>query len=518
MRRSVAVVAALLPFTLLAATGCGPKGPPPTLHILAGSELADMKSVLDGARDATGIRVELTYSGSLDGAERIAAGSGLDAAWFSSDRYLALVGATSKVRDRKPIMLSPVVVGVKHSVASKLGWAPPAKVGWKEIAAAASKGDFRFAMTNPTASNTGFSALVGVATALNGGRALTTDGVDAAGLKGFFDGQSLTSASSGDLAKLYVEDQGRLDGIVNYESVLIELNDDDLKEPLDLIYPDEGITTADYPLMLLDSSKREPYQDLVRYLRRADVQDEIEEETARRPAVHGVPLDKRFGQQLLVEAPFPANLAIVRQLLDEFHTEVRTPAHIFYVLDTSGSMEGMPLEDLKRAMTGLAGLDRAFAGHFTRPPPRERATVILATTEANDTKEFDIDPANPSTGRTALHNHIRDLEADGNTILFTSLLRAYELAGQALRNSDGFTTSIVVMSDGDNTGGISYRTFKRLIANQAPAVQAIPTYTMLSGSTSSAELEDLADRTGGKVFDARGADLSAVAKEIRGYQ
>lgn len=500
MRRSVAIVAALLLFG--AAAACAPGGPPPTLRVLAGSELADMTSVLEGAREATGVNVELTFSGSLDGAERIAAGSGLDAAWFSSDRYLTFVGATSKARDRKPIMLSPVVVGVRKSVAARLGWTPPAKVRWSQIADAAANGRFRFAMANPTASNSGFSALVGV---------------DAGGasLDGFFVGHALTSASSGELAKDYVKQQDDLDGIVNYESVVLTVNESgDLDEDLVLIYPDEGIFTADYPLVLLDARKREAYQDLVRYLRRADVQDEIMEETARRPATHGVPLEDRFPQELLVEASFPANLADVRRLLDRFNTEVRSPSHVFYVLDTSGSMRGEPMQRLKDVMTGLAGLDRRFTGYFTKPPPRERATVILATTEADDTKEFEVDAA----GREALRRHVDGLEADGNTVLWTSVLQAYELAGRAMRTEDGFVTSVVVLTDGDNTGGISSKTFHRLLGNQAPAVRRIPAYVLLFGEPETDELEDLAERTGGKVFDARGADLSAVAKEIRGYQ
>jgi Ca-activated chloride channel homolog len=516
LRRSVAVVAALL----VAATGCAPKGPPPTLRVLAGSELRDMSGVLDGVRDETGIRVELSFSDSLDGAERIAANSGLDAAWFASDRYLALVGATSKVLDRKPTMLSPVIVGVRRSVATKLGWTPPAKLGWKEVAAAAARGDFRFAMTNPTASNSGFSALVGVATALAGGDALTEDRIDSSGLKGFFGGQALTSGSSAGLADAFVQNQDRLDGIVNYENVLIGLNDgDELDEPLDLIYPDEGIVTADYPLMLLDRSKRELYEKVVRYLRRTDVQDEITEETARRPSVQSVPLDDRFAKGLLVEAPFPANLDIVRALLDQFRTELRKPAHTFYVLDTSGSTDGKPLADLKKAMTGLAGLDRSPSGRFTRFAPREKVTVVLATTEANDTKQFEIDSTDPaSTALRSLRTYIDALEADGNTVLYTSLLRAYELAGQALRNDPDFTTSVVVMTDGNNTAGISYRTFLRLLDNQAPEVRTIPAYTVLIGEPETNELADLAERTGGKVFDARDIDLSAVFKEIRGYQ
>jgi Ca-activated chloride channel family protein len=517
VRRSVALVAALLLGAGLAG-GCVRRADT-TLRVLAGSELRDMAPIVEQATEATGVRVRFTFVDALEGAERIAANSGLDAAWFASDRYVRLVDASGKLLDREPVMQSPVIVGVKRGVATELGWTAGTKVGWREIAAAAAGDRFRFAMADPTVSNAGFSALVGVATALAGGDALTKETIDDAGLTGFLGGRGVTSRTSAELVDDYARDEDRLDGIVGYESVLIGLYDDaDLTEPLELVYPDEGIVTADYPLMLLDRSKREAYDEVVSYLRRRDVQRDIVEQTARRPSVNGVRLDERFGSRLLVEAPFPANLEIVRALLDRFRTEVRTPSHVVYVLDTSGSMDGEPIDRLKEVMTGLAGLDRSPSGHFTRPPPREKVTTVLATTEADDTKEFVIESADPSASLGSLRTFVAGLEADGNSVLYTSLLRAYELAGASMRTDPDSTTSVVVITDGDNTGGISYRTFLRLLDGQAPEVRKIPAYVVLVRQAPTGELQDLARRTGGKVFDARDIDLSAVFKEIRGYE
>lgn len=46
----------------------------------------------------------------------------------------------------------------------RLGW-KPGSLSWRDVASAAGNGQFHFAMTSPTASNAGFSALVGVADA-----------------------------------------------------------------------------------------------------------------------------------------------------------------------------------------------------------------------------------------------------------------------------------------------------------------------------------------------------------------
>ena len=42
-------------------------------------------------------------------------------------------------------------------------------------------------------------------------------------------------------------------------------------------------------------------------------------------------------------------------------------------------------------------------------------------------------------------------------------------------------------------------------------------YAILFGEPSRDEMEQLAELTGGRVFDAAGGDLTAAFKEIRGY-
>ncbi|HET9007539.1 MAG TPA: substrate-binding domain-containing protein, partial [Actinomycetes bacterium] len=159
----------LLALALLAGCTGGDRGegapgdPPGTLRVLAGSELRDVVPLLGQIRDATGVNLTFEYSGTLEGAERITAGGPTRPAlaWFSSARYLALLSAGAG-RGRpvatERIMLSPVVLGVKRSVATRFGWAGNPDVTWKDIAAKARAGQLRYGMTNPAASNSGFSA------------------------------------------------------------------------------------------------------------------------------------------------------------------------------------------------------------------------------------------------------------------------------------------------------------------------------------------------------------------------
>jgi Ca-activated chloride channel family protein len=58
--------------------------------------------------------------------------------------------------------------------------------------------------------------------------------------------------------------------MVNYESVLLSLNaSGKLAEQLEIIYPRDGIIESDYPLLLLDSGKRDGYDRAVAWLKSA---------------------------------------------------------------------------------------------------------------------------------------------------------------------------------------------------------------------------------------------------------
>ena len=139
-------------------SGCS-REPETTLKVLAGSELQDMEPVLRDMEAATGVRLQMDYAGSLDGAERLAGGEKADLAWFSHGKYLSLL-AGSRVAAQEKIMLSPVVLGVRESQARTWGWTDNSNLTWRDIAAKVTSGELRYAMTDPTSSNSGLTALI----------------------------------------------------------------------------------------------------------------------------------------------------------------------------------------------------------------------------------------------------------------------------------------------------------------------------------------------------------------------
>ena len=517
-------LAAILPLVLLVA-GCATAQPVDTSHqlsVLAGSELKDLVPLLPDIQKNTGYSLQLSYTGSLDGAQAIVDGDKSDAAWFSSGNYLALLeGKSGRIIAQQPIMLSPVVLGVKHSVAASLGWSGSTPITWADIANAAKAGKFKFAMTNPAASNSGFVALVGVASAFAGsGAALDSGSINVAKLKDFFSGQVLTAGSSGFLADTFVRQQANVDGIINYESVLLELNAaGKLHEPLDLIYPKDGIITADYPLMLLNPAKRDGFDKVIAYLRTAEVQQRIMSTTGRRPSIPDVKPDARFPTQLLVELAFPSNLAIVDQLLFAYLDQIRPPAHTFFVLDISGSMEGDRLDAVKKTFDNLTGADQSITGRFARLRQREEITIIPFNGHVQENRTFTInDVSSTSRDLAAVRGYVDNLQANDGTAIYDALIQAYHSASAAKAAEPDKFYSIVLMTDGENNTGNNASGFQTFYKNEPADVQAIPTFAIIFGEASPQELTNITNVTGGQVFDSRNASLSTVFKVIRGYQ
>ena len=175
-----------------ASTGARITAGPNSFTILAGSELKDIETGLkDDIRRATGLDLAFTYSGTLEAVDRLAAGDQFDALWVSHGKYLAMNdGMRGRILAQEKTMLSPVLLGLKASKARALGW-DRQEPTWKEIADAAKAGKFTFGMTNPTSSNTGLTATIGLAAALaKNPDALTDDDLKNPRLSDFFKGQT----------------------------------------------------------------------------------------------------------------------------------------------------------------------------------------------------------------------------------------------------------------------------------------------------------------------------------------
>jgi Ca-activated chloride channel family protein len=489
------------------------KAPPASFAILAGSELKDMESLAKGS----GLGLRFSYDGTLNAVDRIAAGERFDALWLAQGKYLA-----TNVLAQEKTMLSPVVLGLKTSKAHELGW-DAADPTWKDIAEAAKAGKFTFGMTNPASSNSGLTAIIGLASALAANPdALTAADVNTSQLQDFFKSQSLTAGSSGALAEAYESNPARVDGIINYESVLLSLNARGrLAEPLTLVYPKEGIITADYPLMLLNAAKRADYDKLVAYLRGKDVQSRISALTLRRPINPDAVMAAAIPKRTLIEIPFPGQPALISALLDSFLSDVRIPGASRYVLDLSSSMQGARMESLKRAMLMLASQTPHGDERFARFLNREEVGIITFSSQPAPTVLFPMgsDMLANEKARAAVAHFIEPLHAEQSTAIYSSVKQALsELEQERVTDHEKRYYTVVLMTDGENNRGLSHSEFDDWYKEQGDKVRGIPVFPILFGEGDERELRELAGLTGGKVFDSRSTDLPVVFKEIRGYQ
>ncbi len=491
------------------------QAPQPVFSVLASSEVRDIEPALLQAAHSAGVPLALSYAGTLDIVERVNAGERFDAILPANGAYPALA-LTAKPVARDKLFYSRVAIGIKPATVKALGWEGRSP-SWADIAKAAGAGQLRYAMTNPASSNTGMSALFAVASAVAGKTEdLTVQDVNGPVLTAFLSGQKLTAGSSGWLAEAFVKEAAGLDAMVNYEAVILRTNDK--LAPADrlmLVYPQDGVISADYPLMLLNADKRDEYTRLLAAIKAVPVQRDLAARDFLRPSVADVPLAPALGTATVAELSFPNRLEVIDAVLGSYQGQWRRPATSIFVLDLSGSMEGERLRAMRDALKVLAGADAQVASaRYARFQSRERVALIAFSDRVDEPVEISFETQALDAARAQVLSYADGLRVRGGTAIYAALLRAEELARQELRKDPGRAVSIVLLTDGENNVGPDLKLFQQELGGGAPA----RVFPILFGEASPADMAALAQYTGGRMFDGRKAALAQVFKEIRGYQ
>lgn len=133
-----------------------------TLRILSGSENAELSAILDECEKQTGVNVEMTYKGSVDIMQELKNGApDYDAVWTASSLWISLGDEKHIVKHDKSVCTTPVIFGIKKSIAERLGFTD-GEVSVKDILGAIESGELSFCMTSATQSNSGASAYIGL--------------------------------------------------------------------------------------------------------------------------------------------------------------------------------------------------------------------------------------------------------------------------------------------------------------------------------------------------------------------
>ena len=492
-----------------------------TIRILSGSENEELETVIDECSQATGVEIEMDYKGSVDIMRELESGAEeYDAVWPASSIWLSMGDVDHLVKHSQSISMTPVVFGIRESLAEELGFKDK-DVSVKDILAAIQDGKMSFCMTSATQSNSGASAYIGFLYALLGKQEGMTVG-DLQGerlrddITGLLGGVERSSGSSDWLKDLFLKED--YDAMVNYECLIIDADrqlESEGKEPLYIVYPYDGLSIADSPLGYVDhgdSQKEEAFQAVQQYLLSEEAQSQIEA-TGRRISANGVSDENRdvfkeeWGidtERILSPIQMPDS-DVLMEALNLYQTSFKKPSLNIYCLDFSGSMEGTGETQLKDAMSQIL-LQENASKNFLQANAGEVNEVIFF-----DNTILDIERAADDSDEALaqLYQKVADFQIAGGTDIYNAAAQA--LAEASSYDLEKYTPAIILMTDG--VSDYNYRTFQK--AWDTLGID-VPVFSITFGAADPTQLEELAEATGGRVFDGT-QDLTEAFRSVKGY-
>ena len=497
---------------------------PSEFTILSGSENLPLEKIVTDFAVKNNVEAKFKYEGSVDIMLELQNNTAkYDAVWPASGIWITLGDKDRKVKYAQSVMTSPVVFGIKKSLAIQLGFVGK-EVRVSDILKVIREKKLRFIMTSASQSNSGASAYIGFLYALLGNpEYITAADLEKPELKteitDLLSGINRSSGSSGWLKDLYLK--GDYDAMVNYEALIIEANRELTrkgKEPLYIIYPVDGLVLADSQLGYIDNgdAKKESFfKKLQAFLLNEETQHQMlllgrrtgfAGELKNAPAEVFNPdwgIDTR---KILSPIKLPRTDVILKAL-NLYQTAFRKPSITYFCLDYSGSMKGERSEQLKKAMEIL--LDQEKAGmYFLQNSPNDITVVIPFDGEIIDGWQVD---GNRQTELLSILEKVRNLPADGSTDIYSPVILAMDQIAKT--DSTKYIPAVILMTDGESNTG---KTFEDLEAAWKTYGRDIPVFLIKFGDASDQQLSRIADLTNGAVFDGR-KDLISAFRKVKGY-
>ena len=491
------------------------------IRILSGSENQELETIIQECSEATGVEIQMEYKGSVDIMRELENGApDYDAVWPASSIWVSMGDTGHLIKHSQSISMTPVVFGIRESLAEKLGFVGE-KVSVNDILTAIRDGEMSFCMTSATQSNSGASAYIGFLYALLGKQeGLTAEDLQKpdlqADIRELLSGVERSSGSSDWLKDMFLE--GDYDAMVNYECLIIDANqqlEEEGKEPLYVVYPYDGLSIADSPLGYVDhgdAEKEEAFLAVQEYLLSDKTQAEIEA-TGRRINAGGVSKENQdvfnsdWGidtERILSPIQMP-EAAVLTEALNIYQTSFKKPSLNIYCLDFSGSMSGTGEEQLKEAMAQIL-LQENARKNFLQANAGEVNEVVFF-----DDTILDVQAAADDSDEALaeLNQKVADFQIAGGTDIYRAAAEALEIAsGYDLTN---YTPAIILMTDGRSN--YNYSNFEEVWNRYE---EDIPIFSITFGDADPGQLEELAKISGGRVFDGT-KDLTAAFRSVKGY-
>lgn len=480
------------------------------ITIIAGSEIENISPMLIKASNELKLPIYVKYSGTIDAVDDVRTNIGkYDIAWFGNSKYFYdNKDIASRIKLSEKIMISPIIVGVKEESFNRNSLDKNQNYSWSDINKWVINKKMTYAMTDPSTSNTGYTALLGVVYSnANKGENITINDVDQDTLKAFFKGQQAIAKSSKWIMDKF--NNSNIDFTINYESSI-------LSNPNSLIpvYPNEGIVTADYQMLKLNNTKIDKYKQLVEWFKKKENQLELVN-TYKYRSINSEVMNSQTvfdNNKLLIEMPFNPKEDLAETILENYYNNYKKPAKFVFILDTSGSMsqEGRE-QQLKKAFEDIINKDISKHAAVRK---NEIITVLPFNDVVGIPQKFNYE------NKKDMNDFVQQLKMTGGTAMFDSVVEAIKyLKNDQIQgdNADKYNYSIVVFTDGASNQGMDDSQFTNWY-NESVQNKNIPIFAIQFGSADSKQLQVLANLSGGKVFNSNESNLYSTLKEIRTYQ
>lgn len=501
-------------------TGLGSNENSNVFRIISSSENKDFDSVLKEYANQNNIDIQIDYAGTLEIMNKLNQGENYDAVWCSNSIWLYMLDGSVKVSDSKSTNTEPVIFAVTKSKAEELGFIGE-EIYTEDIVDAIKSGDLKFSMANPTRTNTGATAYLGLLTTLAGSpEILREENLEEEDLKenlvSLFSGMERTSGEEDFLEEVFLS--GDYDAVVSYESSIIRMNktlESEGKEVLYALYPKDGVSISDSPFAYINNgndNKKEVFKALQSYVLSSEGQKKLQE-YGRRTWYGGINKDAdktifnpEWGidtENYIATVKYPST-TVIKKALALYQSELRKPTHVVFCLDYSGSMYGSGNTQLVNAMKYILSVESA-SKDLLQFSEKDKITVIPFSTSVLDIWEVD-----NGLDTYEVIDQIIEQNPTGATALYPACQKALEILNE--EDLDYYNVSIIVMTDGEaNVGNFYELKYDYNIINKD-----IPIYSIMFGDAKENQLIDIANLTNAKVFDGR-TNLLEAFKEVRGY-
>lgn len=488
-------------------------------RIIASQENKGMEEVITNYAKNKGYDIQFEYAGSLEIMQKLNKGEKYDAVWLSNSIWGYMLDSSVKMTNSKCTNISPVIFGIKKSKAEELGFVGKT-VYTKDVVKAIQDGKLKFSMSNPTVTNSGASAYLGMLSTLAGNpEVLTKEHLENEELKNnlktLFSGMERSSGDEEFLEELFLN--GKYEAVVAYESSIIDINkklQEKGEETLYAIYPVDGVSISDSPFAYIDNKnkdKKNIFEDIQAYILSNEGQKLLQQKGKRtwyggtNENVDKTIFNPDWGidtNKYISPIKYPST-EVIKLALNLYQTELRKPVHVVFCLDYSGSMAGAGEEQLKSAMDYI--LTEKASNDFIQFAEGDKIDVIPFNGKVGETWS-----TTNGTQTAELLEKINKNDSVGTTALHLACAKAVEVLKDEDMNK--YNVSVVLMTDGQGNVG----TFKMLENSYKQINKTIPIYSIMFGSAMESQLKEIAQMSNGKVFDGKN-DLVKAFKEVRGY-